>query len=86
MGEINKCIPIDITILSAGTDGTDGPTSAAGAIIDKSTIKRLLLVDLSPEEYLKNFDAYSFFKKTNNLFITGPTQTNVMDLMMAIVT
>ena len=80
-----KNIPGKITILSGGTDGTDGPTDAAGAIIDDETIEQVLRTNLPVKEYLENNDAYHFFEKTNGLLITGPTQTNVMDIMIAII-
>jgi glycerate-2-kinase len=74
-----------ITFLSAGTDGTDGPTDAAGAIVDGETIKKAKAVGLNPEEYLSNNDSYNFFRKIDNLFITGPTGTNVMDIQIVII-
>jgi glycerate-2-kinase len=77
--------PNAITILSAGTDGTDGPTEAAGAIVDKEILKRSYQEKLSITDYLSNQDSYSFFQKTNGLIITGPTQTNVMDIMIVLI-
>jgi glycerate 2-kinase len=74
-----------ITLLSAGTDGTDGPTDAAGAIVQGQTVKKAKARGLHPEEYLDNNDSYNFFKKTDNLLITGPTGTNVMDIQIVIV-
>jgi glycerate 2-kinase len=74
-----------ITLLSAGTDGTDGPTDAAGAIVDGETVKKVKAVGLNPEEYLKNNDSYNFFKKFDGLFVTGPTGTNVMDIQIMVV-
>ena len=71
-----------ITLLSAGTDGTDGPTDAAGAIVDGRTVERAESLGMVPEEYLKNNDSYNFLKATGDLFITGPTGTNVMDLQI----
>lgn len=71
-----------ITFLSAGTDGTDGPTDAAGAIVDGHTLTKAMAAGLDPLEYLTNNDSYNFFKKTEGLFITGPTSTNVMDLQI----
>ena len=71
-----------IVLLSAGTDGTDGPTDAAGAIVDGQTLSRARAMGLDPEETLKNNDSYHFFKKMDELFITGPTQTNVMDIQI----
>ncbi|OGW40335.1 MAG: hypothetical protein A2Y97_10415 [Nitrospirae bacterium RBG_13_39_12] len=69
-----------ITLLSAGTDGTDGPTDAAGAIVDGQTVLKAKTMGIDPQLYLKNNDSYSFFKKVDELFITGPTGTNVMDI------
>ncbi len=71
-----------ITLLSAGTDGTDGPTDAAGATVDAHTIEKAESTGISPEDYLANNDSYSFFKAAGGLFITGPTGTNVMDLQI----
>lgn len=74
-----------ITFLSAGTDGTDGPTDAAGAIVDGDTITKAKAIGLKPEEFLENNDSYNFFKKIDGLFVTGPTGTNVMDIQIAVV-
>jgi hydroxypyruvate reductase/glycerate 2-kinase len=74
-----------ITLLSAGTDGTDGPTDAAGSIVDGETIKKAKAVGPDPEEYLENNDSYNFFKKIDGLFVTGPTGTNVMDIQILII-
>lgn len=71
-----------ITLLSAGTDGTDGPTDAAGAIVDGSTIERAEAAGINADDYLRNNDSYNFFKAAGGLFITGPTGTNVMDLQI----
>lgn len=75
----------DICILSGGTDGTDGPTDAAGAVIDKETLHLAAQKNLDIEAYLREQDAWHFLKQTDSLLITGPTQTNVMDIMIAIV-
>ena len=75
-----------LTVLSGGTDGTDGPTNATGALIDSATLAVAHQQQLSINAYLANQDAYHFFNQTNSLLITGPTQTNVMDVMLAIVT
>jgi glycerate 2-kinase len=74
-----------ITILSAGTDGTDGPTSAAGAVVDSDTISGVLTKNIDPAKYLREFDSYHFFKKAGGQIITGPTMTNVMDIIVVIV-
>ena len=75
----------DITLLSAGTDGNDGPTDAAGAVVDGSTIIKARNLGLDPVEYLNNNDSYNFFKQTGSLLITGPTGTNVMDIQIVLV-
>lgn len=75
----------DIVILSGGTDGNDGPTDAAGAIADGTTIKRGRELGLNAYEYLCENDSYNFFKPLKDLLITGPTNTNVMDLRVIIV-
>ena len=75
----------NIVILSAGTDGTDGPTDAAGAIADQFTILRATELKVNAKKYLKNNDSYNFFKKLNDLIITGPTNTNVMDIRIMLI-
>lgn len=67
---------------SIGTDGIDGPTDAAGAWIDHHTMKKVNKQGLDIQLYLEKNDSHSFFKKINQLVITGPTGTNVMDLRM----
>jgi hydroxypyruvate reductase len=70
----------NIVVLSGGTDGNDGPTDAAGALADNHTVKRAEEMNLSPQAYLNNNDSYHFFEKLGDLLITGPTNTNVMDI------
>lgn len=74
-----------ITLLSAGTDGTDGPTEAAGAIVDGGTVARAREKGLDPREYLDNNDSYTFFKTCGGLLVTGATGTNVMDLQIVLI-
>jgi glycerate 2-kinase len=74
-----------IYLLSAGTDGSDGPTDAAGAIVDGHTTAGSRALGMDPERYLADNDSYNFFKKTDGLFITGPTGTNVMDVQIILV-
>lgn len=74
-----------VTLLSAGTDGTDGPTDAAGAVVDGETIVRGGAMGLDPRSYLDRNDSYTFFKQTDSLLITGPTGTNVMDVQIAVI-
>lgn len=75
----------DVIILSGGTDGTDGPTDAAGAVADGTTLSKALGKGYSAAEYLKNNDSYHFFEATGDLLKTGPTMTNVMDLRILLV-
>jgi glycerate-2-kinase len=74
-----------ITMISAGTDGTDGPTDAAGAIVDGQTIIKARDMGLDPSEYLNNNDSYNLFSKIDSLLITGPTGTNVMDIQIVLI-
>ncbi len=66
--------------LCAGTDGIDGNSPAAGAIIDNTTISRAKAIGLDPEDFLERSDAYSFFVALGDVVATGPTGTNVRDL------
>jgi len=74
-----------IVLLSGGTDGTDGPTDAAGAIADHTTVERARAMGLNPKAHLENNDSYSFFKRLGDLLVTGPTHTNVMDVRIILV-
>ncbi|MDD5502761.1 MAG: glycerate kinase [Candidatus Thermoplasmatota archaeon] len=71
-----------IIVASMGTDGIDGPTDAAGAIADGSTLARAAARGNKPENYLENNDSYNFFEPLGDLIITGPTGTNVMDVQV----
>jgi glycerate 2-kinase len=71
--------------ISCGSDGTDGPTDAAGAVVSEKTLKRAETIGISASEYLEHNDSYNFFSQLDDLIITGPTGTNVMDLMLALV-
>ncbi len=75
----------NMVVLSGGTDGTDGPTDAAGAIADGSTLARARKNDLDPKDFLLRNDSYYFFQKLDDLIITGPTRTNVMDIYLLLV-
>jgi hydroxypyruvate reductase len=72
----------NLVVLSGGTDGTDGPTDAAGAIVDGATVARARAKNLDPKDFLKRNDSYNFFRKLDDLIMTGPTRTNVMDIYM----
>ncbi len=71
-------------ILAGGTDGTDGPTDAAGAIADKDVLQKANDLKLNAKQFLDNNDAWHFFKQAGGLVITGPTQTNVMDIVVGL--
>jgi glycerate 2-kinase len=66
--------------LSAGTDGLDGNSPAAGAVCDETTIERARSLNLAPRSFLDESDAYTFFQTLSDAIITGPTETNVRDL------
>jgi len=80
-----------MTLLSAGTDGTDGPTDAAGAVVDGSVVNKAREFGIHPEVYLGNNDSYTFFElldsHTNEKhhLMTGPTGTNVMDIQIILI-
>jgi len=74
-----------IVFLAGGTDGTDGPTDAAGALADGRTIARAKALGMNPFAFLKRSDSYHFFQPLNDLILTGPTRTNVMDVYMILV-
>ena len=69
-------------LASAGTDGIDGPTDAAGALADSTTIDRAGAAGLVPGRYLSDNNAYAFFEALGDLIHTGPTGTNVGDLQV----
>lgn len=77
-----------VSLLSAGTDGSDGPTDAAGALVDGKTASRARWLGIEPSRYLESNDSHSFFRRFDEIsgghshFITGPTGTNVMDMQL----
>ncbi len=79
-----------VSMLSAGTDGTDGPTDAAGAMVDGNTIAQAKKHGIDPLHYLRNNDSYAFFQQldsvsdTHSHLKTGPTGTNVMDIQIVL--
>jgi hydroxypyruvate reductase len=73
---------IAAAVASVGTDGIDGPTDAAGAIVDNTTIDRARAARLHPDTFLDRNDAYHFFAPLGDLLTTGPTGTNVGDLQI----
>jgi glycerate-2-kinase len=74
-----------VIVLSAGSDGADGPTEAAGAIIDSTTLSKAQDIGLDIDEALVDNDSNEFFRKSGGLLITGPTRTNIMDIQIALV-
>ncbi len=72
-------------IASLSTDGVDGPTDSAGAIVDCYSIKRGLHAGLDPEKLMAENDSYNFFSKIGDLLITGPTRTNVNDISVIVI-
>jgi hydroxypyruvate reductase len=74
-----------VVVLSGGTDGTDGPTDAAGAIADGGTVARAAAKGLDPRRYLADNDSYHFFDALGGLLKTGPTRTNVMDVRLLLI-
>ena len=73
-----------LVVLSGGTDGEDGPTDAAGAIVDSTVFANARRKRLSPRDFLAGHDSYWFFDATGGLIRTGPTHTNVMDVQVVI--
>lgn len=74
-----------VVALIGGTDGTDGPTQAAGGIVDGGTVHRGETKGLDARDYLSRNDSYHYLKATDDLLVTGPTFTNVMDLRLFII-
>ncbi|MGB9777901.1 MAG: glycerate kinase type-2 family protein [Candidatus Bathyarchaeales archaeon] len=74
-----------VVLASISTDGVDGPTDAAGAIVDGKTLIKAAREGLTPEEYLAENNSYNFFSKLGDLIFTGPTGTNVNDISVIIV-
>ena len=70
---------------SVATDGTDGPTTAAGGLVDPFTCSRAIELGLMPQKFLRANDSSNFLKTTGDLIMTGPTQTNLMDLQILLV-
>jgi len=73
-----------ITILAAGTDGTDGPTDATGAIVDAGSIARGTAAGADARRALADNDAYGFLRASADLIVSGPTRTNLLDLYLAV--
>jgi glycerate 2-kinase len=76
--------PAGLVLLSGGTDGEDGPTDAAGAVLSAEVVQAMLAQQLQPGPFLARNDAYRFFEPLGALFRTGPTHTNVCDLRVVL--
>jgi hydroxypyruvate reductase len=74
----------DAVVLAAGTDGSDGPTGAAGAVVDPTTLARARARGLDPARALADNDAHAFFAGLGDLVVTGPTGSNLMDLYVGL--
>ncbi len=77
---------LPVAVLSAGTDGVDGNSPAAGAVADGTTVARARALGLDPADYFQRSDSYSFFAAVNDALITGPTGNNVRDLRILVAT
>jgi glycerate-2-kinase len=75
----------NVLVAALGTDGTDGPTDAAGAVVDGATVARGRARGLDARNHLHRNDAYPFLEATGDLLLTGPTGTNVADLVLILV-
>ena len=74
-----------VVVLAAGTDGSDGPTAAAGAVVDPATLERARARGLDPRRALAENDSHLFFSALGDLVVTGPTGSNLMDLYLGLV-
>ncbi|MGE3638381.1 MAG: glycerate kinase [Pirellulales bacterium] len=82
LAELGNCD--GIALLSAGTDGEDGPTDAAGAVVTSDVVEKTQRLGLNPADYLQRNDAFNYFAPAGGLLKTGPTQTNVCDLRVVV--
>ena len=74
-----------VLLMALATDGTDGPTDSAGAIATGETASRARALGLDPARFLRENDSYTYFAELGDLILTGPTGTNVMDLIIALI-
>jgi hydroxypyruvate reductase len=79
---VGKIAGRKITVFSAGTDGIDGNSPAAGAVADGDTLSRARSLGLDPRAAFRQSDAYSFFAKLGDAILTGPTGNNLRDLRL----
>jgi glycerate 2-kinase len=86
MTRVLDTVAASVVAASVGTDGIDGPTDAAGAIVDSTTLARAEAADIGPpERYLEEHNSYIFFDELGDLIRTGPTGTNVGDLQVILI-
>lgn len=83
--EVSEWTDNPVLFASLGSDGNDGPTDAAGAVAEIGTVRKARELGIEASDYLRRNDSYHFFEKLNDLIITGPTRTNVMDLRFILV-
>ena len=79
-----KNLQKNIAFLSAGTDGIDGPTDAAGGVVDQNTFSKAKSENIDPDKFIEKNDSYHFFQKYGGHIITGPTGNNVMDIQIVL--
>ncbi len=72
----------DLLFVALATDGGDGPTDAAGAVVDGTTYERGMALGLDPDDFLRRNDAYHYFAALDDLLKPGPTDTNVNDITL----
>lgn len=86
LSQLDELLPkaADFTILSAGTDGIDGNTDAAGIVCDRKAFQKLVKSKGNPRDYLSRFDSGSYFKGSECVIKTGPTGTNLMDVQVVV--
>jgi glycerate 2-kinase len=83
LGAVNELAGLQgVVVVTLATDGNDGPTDAAGAVVTGDSLDRARRLGLSPTDYLARNDAYHFFDELADLLKTGPTHTNVNDLAL----
>ena len=85
LGGVKRIANSDIVFASFATDGIDGKSDAAGAIADGFSFSRAINKELNPKKYLEENNSYEFFSRLNDLLITGPTGTNVMDIQLILI-
>jgi hydroxypyruvate reductase len=85
--ELHRIFPgsSNVFFLSAGTDGSDGPTDAAGAFVTPALMEKMKAISAQAAACLTENDSYHFFRDTGDLFMTGPTYTNVCDVQILMV-